>query len=198
MGDSLIEEVQYELNLIKAEIEKEPFQGVLESFNLDKALNHQNYNPEISKVLLQYLDQLENHYLDRFNLSVQKKEKLIHFYENADSYDYDLNDFKNKYYNESLADLVRNVTVKDRIIEHEGQLIQQVDPIFNETVYPSNLLDYRAHFFAPKKHFLGTQIDTFYFNMLIIWLMCLVLYLTLYTESLKKALTFFSAIKFRK
>ncbi len=47
---------------------------------------------------------------------------------------YNLNDFKNRYYNESLADLVKNVSEKERIIEYKGQLYQQINPIFLDPI----------------------------------------------------------------
>ena len=50
--------------------------------------------------------------------------------ENEKASDYSMNEYKNKYYNESLADLVKNVHEKDRIIEYEGKLYQQINPIF--------------------------------------------------------------------
>jgi hypothetical protein len=115
--------------------------------------------------------------------------------ENAEGSTYKLNESKNKYFNESLSDLVRNVSVKDRIIEFNGQLIQQINPVFIEP-QPSGIFDYRAHFFAPSKNLLGNQVSTFLFNTLVIWLMTLCLYITLYFELIRKALTFFGNINF--
>ena len=110
---------------------------------------------------------------------------------------YDLNEYKNKYYNESLADLVQNVTEADRILEFNGELIQQYNPIFNDP-YPKHSLDYRAHFFAPQKHFAGSYFGTFGFNVVVIWLMTTLLYITLYFELLRKGLDAFGKIKFGK
>ena len=123
---------------------------------------------------------------------MQKKEKLIYGYENT--FNYDLNAMKDQHFNESLADLVRNIAVKDRIIEFKGSLLQIVDPIFNEPENPNNLLDYRTHFFAPKKHFLGVQFDTYWFNISVIWTMTLLLYIALYFEWLKKIISSFERL----
>jgi hypothetical protein len=49
-------------------------------------------------------------------------------------------------------------------------------------------LDYRAQFFAPHKNFLGMQLDTFWFDLIVVWLMSVMLYVTLYFEWLKKLL----------
>ena len=117
-------------------------------------------------------------------VEVQKKDKLIYGYENT--FKYDLSMMKDRYYNESLADLVRNISVRDRVIEFKGRLLQIIDPVFNEPKNPKNLLDYRTHFFSPKKYFFGVYFDTYGFNISVIWFMTLVLYIALYFEWLKK------------
>jgi hypothetical protein len=106
---------------------------------------------------------------------------------------YSLNHIKNRYYNESLADLVKNISEKERIIEYEGKLYQQINPIFVDPV-PDGRLDYRAHFFAPQKNMLGSMISTFLFNNVIIWLMAIVLYATLYFELLRKLIKSFEEV----
>jgi O-glycosyl hydrolase len=134
--------------------------------------------------LTKYLDELSGKYLDIYNLAVQKKEKLIYGYEN--SFGYDLTEMKNAHYNDALADLVRNLSTKERIMEFNGRLLQIIDPVFNDPKNPKNLLDYRTHFFAPKKHFLGVYFETYWFNVVVVWAMTLLLYVALYFEWLKK------------
>ena len=119
---------------------------------------------------------------------------MMVFFQTNDAYDYDLNEYKNKYFNESLSDLVKNVTESDRIIEYNGELIQQFNAVFNDPE-PNGFLDYRTHFFAPKKYFLGIWFDTFYFNIIVIWLMTVVLYAALYFELLGKGLSALGKIK---
>ncbi len=192
--DGIREKFSARLKLIKNEIEKEPFKQGLEDINLENALNFEKYTPQTGAMLTTYLDAVNQHYLDKFKLAVKKKERYIYFLENESQSGFDLNDFKNRYSNESLTDLLRNINVKDRIIEHEGELIQQVDPIFNEPMYPAHALDYRTHFFAPKKYFLGTYFDTFSFNLSVIWLLSLLMYIALYFEWLRKGLNAFGKI----
>jgi len=52
-------------------------------------------------------------------------------------------------------------------------------------------LNYRAHFYAPVKYFVSDEpIDTFVFNLLAIWLMTALLYVSLYFEWMGKAMDF--------
>jgi ABC transport system ATP-binding/permease protein len=92
-----------------------------------------------------------------------------------------------------MADLVKNVNTKERLLEYKGQLIQQINPVFKDPE-SGGLLNYRAHFFAPTKNFLGMKFDTFYFNLVVIWLATAILYVLLYTEALRKFLELFSKV----
>src|SRR5690606_39376349 len=113
-------------------------------------------------------------------------------FENQAKGGYSINEAKNRYYNESLADLVRNVNTKERILEHDGELLQQINPVFVDPK-PRNAFDYRAHFFAPQKYLFGIPMSTFGFNLLVIWIMTVLLYMTLYFEWLRKFINAFDS-----
>lgn len=186
--DSIVALVRKDLNILYTEISKEPFRQGLEKIDLAKALSAEGYTYEISRVIDAYLDEYQKTYQKVYNERVALRERKIAFFENQKGLDYNLNEYKNEYYNESLADLVMNVAEDDRIIEYNGAIIQQLNPVFQDPK-PRHMLDYRAQFFAPHKHFLGMKLDTFWFNLLIVWLMTAVLYVTLYFEWLRKALS---------
>jgi ABC-type multidrug transport system ATPase subunit len=174
------------LTLIKNELIEDAGTHVIDDLDLNIALSPEKFNAQIGEVLRKYLDDLSEKYLSAYNQAIQKKEIVIYGLENQ--LNYDLSDLKNKHYNDGLADLVRNLTTKERISEFRGRLLQIIDPIFNEPNNPKNLLDYRSHFFAPKKHFLGAYFDTYWFNLTVVWLMTILLYIALYFEWLKKTI----------
>ena len=141
--------------------------------------------------------EIENHlagykkyYQDIYNKAVVSREAFIRARESASGPDSDITRLKNSYYNESLADLVTNVSDKNRIIEHEGRLVQLIDPVFQDP-QPGSVFDYRAHFFAPKKNLLGNLVSTYWFNILVIWFMTSVLYAVLYMNWLRKTVSLF-------
>jgi len=98
------------------------------------------------------------------------------------------------YHNESISDLAVKAFEKNKILQYRDELVIQIDPVFRDPI-PNHALDIRSHFLAPRKHFMGVYFDTFWFNITIIWIMTLVLYITLYYESLKKFLELFSKIR---
>jgi hypothetical protein len=101
---------------------------------------------------------------------------------------------KNQYRNESLADLVMNVAVKKRLLEYKGQLIQQINPIF-QSPSTDNPLNYRTAFFVSEKNLLGLTVSTFVFDLLVIWSMSVVFYILLYFEAFRKLIGMFSKFK---
>lgn len=195
-SDSAQQVLIKDLNIIRYELSKESFREGIENLNLDSALTKNYFTPKIAEQLRKYLKNLNKHYLHIFNTAVDKKEKLAYYLENQSGIDYDLNQYKDKYHNESLSDLVRNVNTTDRIIEYQGRLLQQVDPVFHEpSLAKSTIFDYRTHFFAPKKQLGGILINTYYFNVAVIWTMTVLLYICLYFEFFQKVITWLGSIK---
>ncbi len=194
-SDSINKIIQKDIAILQETITPDYFKKGLEEVDLSTPWTKETFTPEFRKTLETYLGNYKKFYQDIYNKAVSARENLSFSMENAEGSTYKLNDYKNKYFNESLSDLVRNVSVKDRIIEFNGELIQQINPIFVDP-QPSGIFDYRAHFFAPSKNLLGNSVSTFLFNSLVIWLMTLCLYITLYFELIRKALTFFGNINF--
>ena len=174
-----------ELNAIEKVLRNETFrEGLTTILN---GLSIEIFDKQIAEQLNNYLINYKKHYQQVYNQKVAIREQMISYFESDENLSYNFNEYKNKYYNESLSDLVRNIKEKNRIISYKGELVQKLNPVFL-IPQPTHSLDYRAQFFAPVKHFAGIYIDTFYFNLLVIWLMSFMLYIALYFEWLKKGL----------
>lgn len=159
-------------------------------------LSADTYSEEIGDSLASFLDSMENYYLELRAQKEEREQLIIYTLENNEQFaglGYDFDEYKNKYYNESLADLVKNTTAENRILEFDGQLLQMVDPIYH-LPEPNHSLDYRTHFFAPKKYFVGQFFSTFTFNVIVIWFMCILLYFALYFELFRKAIEYFGKL----
>lgn len=191
-NDTIKQTVEKDIYIIQTTLRNDFFKKGLEK-ELESTWSIDKLTPEFNKKLEDFLTAYKKFYQDVYNRAVAEKEAAIFKLENEKGNDYDINRYKDKYYNESLADLVKNVDEKERIIEFEGQLYQQINPIFIDP-RPSGPLDYRAHFFAPKKHLLGSDVSTFLFNNIIIWIMTVLLYITLYFELLRKLINSFEGL----
>ncbi|MCU0438353.1 MAG: ATP-binding cassette domain-containing protein [Raineya sp.] len=154
--------------------------------NIAADLTPGRYTPEIGEKLKGYLDSVSNYYRDRFTFANKLKNSDQEYKEQTVK-GYRLDVYKNKYFNESLSDLVRNANIRDKVLEYRGGFLQQIDPIFQDPLLPANALDYRTQFLAPNKHLFGMRFGTYYFNITVMWVMSIILYFTLYYETFKKA-----------
>ncbi|HEX6224979.1 MAG TPA: ATP-binding cassette domain-containing protein [Chryseolinea sp.] len=191
-SDSIRRIVEKDINIIQQSIQHGFFKKGLEQ-DLTAEWSIQKFTPAFSAKLEEFLAAYRKFYQDAYNRVVATREADMARMEKARADRYSLNELKNRYYNESLADLVKNVSEKDRIIEYEGKLYQQINPIFVDP-RPSGPLDYRAHFFAPQKNLFGKMVSTFLFNNMVIWVMTILLYVTLYFEWLRKLISSFEQV----
>lgn len=136
------------------------------------------FDGKFSSTVDDFLNELNDFYLSRYTLVNRKKQKYLDelMEEKRDVY------FRllNKYHNESVADHVKKIYEKNPIVESEGRLYQQIDPIY---LYPEST---RSQFYAPVKLLGGKYFDTYWFNMAFIWFLTILLYGVLYFDLLHK------------
>lgn len=170
------------LKTIKNEIKNEPFKGKLATLNLDSALILERISPRLLLNLHSYIRDAENFYMKESSTAQKKMDKIISLLESSEKYEYDASLYKKIYFNENLESLVRNSNTKERIIEIDNHFIRKIDLIFYNPLKPNNPFNYRSHMYAPQKNFLGLTINTFWFNIAVIWSMTIILYITLYYD----------------
>jgi hypothetical protein len=91
---------------------------------------------------------------------------------------------KLRYQNQTVMDAVKNISTPDRIVEFRGQLHQKIYPIYADEHKPKHYFDFSANLYQPTKYFAGANHDTFRFNIMMIWVMTGLLFLTLYFDLL--------------
>lgn len=90
--------------------------------------------------------------------------------------------FRSKYYNDNLADFVTDRNGLTKITEGHGRLVRKKDPVFMEPVYRNG----NAHFYAPEKILGNLYIETFWFNIAVIWIFSGLLYVLLITDGIRR------------
>jgi ABC transport system ATP-binding/permease protein len=181
---------EYNLNLalLKNELYKETVRVPEIKFDYIDYITPEKFTKEIGLYINDYINELSNYYKAMEQSSNTKKDKTISYLDMK--YPGAFNKKKQTYFNDATFDIVTNVYEKNKIIAYKDQLIQQSDPIF-ETPWVSNILDFRAQFYSPKKYFLGHEFDTFWFNMWVVWVMTIGGYLALYYDLLKRFMNLF-------
>ena len=153
--------------------------------------------PEVNKLVIgkfdstvyqktsHFLTTLKKYYSARLTKASEEKESLTQKLTTTPKELANFEAMRLNYQNESVTSMVENSNEATRIVEWRGELIQKIYPIYFNDHRPKNLWDFRGNFYIPTKHFLGKAHDTFYFNVSMIWVMTLILYLTLYFDLLK-------------
>jgi len=189
-NDSIRKLVVQEKKILYDELRAEPFRKGIEKIDLKITFLKNGFTKETGVLMDSYLVNYKEHYQNEYNTYAELIEKKMDFYERKGI---KIMDEKNKYFNESLSDLVRNASVTDRILVYQGKLIQTINPIF-QAPQPNHLLDYRTAFFVPEKNLCGAIISTYWFNLIVIWLMVFGCYFLLYIEFLRKMVHFFTSM----
>ncbi len=181
-GTGKLDETVNDLILIANELTGEEY------IDLDLEINEnlfdpETYNNEKFNQIENILSELNLYFLEVFTRqNKMKNNKVKNLLKNLkDTYYKYLDD----YHNESVADQVRKIYERKKIVEFNQRLVRMIDPVYMDPV-PRHSFDFRTHFFAPKKHFLGKYFDTYSFNMLVIWVLTGLLYFSLYFNLLRK------------
>ena len=158
-------------------------------------LNLDSFDEDIYDNTISYFELLDAHYGEIYFQKTSELEAIKNAWATKSPGLYIK--MRNKYTNEHLNDIVRNTYEKYKILRYKDMLVRQAEPIF-QNPDNSKFIGIRAHFYAPTKYFLGKNIDTFWFNMIVIWMMSILLYPPLYYEHFKKILKVLGNIKITK
>lgn len=167
-------QLESDLQLLRNELEKEL------QINFSKKVDLSLLYPDkISSTVLQnieaYFMLLKKHYINMNNLARKGKDDIITEIESDKKRSEEFLQIKREHFNERLNDFVTNNDELISIIEYNHRLYQKTDPIFQD---PEHFL-IKSHFYAPQKKLFGYFVDTFWVNIIVIWLFTAALYITL-------------------
>jgi len=144
-------------------------------------MNFDEFNDYVAGEARSYIDSLRVTFrLKGRTISYQRDSLYQHI--KASMGEEEFNKMRADNYNENLANIVLNRLNTSKIYDSDDMLIQKADPIFMK---PGSKFG-RAHFFAPYKLVGDMKISTILFNVIIIWFMNLLLFVTLYYNILKR------------
>jgi ABC-type multidrug transport system ATPase subunit len=175
--------ISRKLIIIQNEIEKLDAEKVLPEFQFTESLVPGIFNFEIAELAKTHLNKLNKFHNTRYQKVKSEKDKLINRLnkENGDQF---LFNQKMKYHNKSLEALVLNSETKEFFRVTPYGYMQKIAPVYKNPDFTNG----RAHFLASQKNLFGLSVDTFIFNVGIIWLMSTFLYIALYYNWLRKLL----------
>lgn len=213
-GDYLIPEIQARLNvirdrfsrgmdvepssnldkLVRNELDKLAGMGMVASFGNTRLLTKGAYSEESFQNISDSLSRMSARFQTMKKLALRARDaksmELVERWGGKAAYI----QMKEDYTNQRLKLLMTNNLQINKLIEWDNQLVRKIDPVYMEPVSRAG----RAHFFAPHKRLGNLSIDTFWFNLLVIWISSAILYLTLYYDLLQKFTNWHHVRRLRK
>jgi hypothetical protein len=179
------------LQLLKNELEKMAAVYNVPAFNYLSDLTPYEFNPGVYDSVTKYLVRMDKIFSKISNTASDRRDIF-----------YNMNDLKLKkleddYYNYKLLELVSKPYERRKILVYKNALVQNTDPIYLDP-YRRGFLSFRTHFYSPSKYIFGLKTDTFTFNISLVLLVSVILYLALYFELLGRVVRFFENFHFRK
>ncbi|MCL2072800.1 MAG: ATP-binding cassette domain-containing protein [Marinilabiliaceae bacterium] len=184
-----------DLELLRNEFSKEQKRVPEIKIDFIADIKPELFNDEIIQKSLKYLDELLDHYRTEFNKANSAKDRWLTT--NLDRDATLFNSIKDDYFNEMVSRFVRKELDKNKILRQGNHLVQVVDPIY-QIPEPKNKLAFRTHFFAPEKHFAGFKFETLWFNITIVWILTIIMYVVLYYDLFKKSMDWLGEIRKKK
>jgi len=177
------EEIAQKLQIIRNEIRELDDENVLPEFQYTESLVPGKFTNEIAQLTKAHLSQLQDFYDNRLQSVKSKKDRLINELEQENGEQFLYNQ-KMKFHNKSLEALVLNSDADKFYRETPNGYLQIIAPIYKEPDFKNG----RAHFLASQKNLFGYPVGTFVFNVSVIWLMNILLYIALYYNWLRNVL----------
>ncbi len=160
--------------------------------NWKTSLNVTGFNDEIEKNAFHYLDSLFHKFRQIGTRFRDQKDSVSNVLESRIGKN-ELVDLENNYSNKQLEDIVLDRSNTIQFIETDSRIIQKADPAYMNPTSKAG----RAHFYAPYKQIGNIKIDTFWFNLLVLWVVTLGLYVALYYNLLQKLIGVFENMKIK-
>ncbi len=180
--------IRNEFNILKDEVHEVPFENIN---NIDP----KKFTLETGAISTAYIEQLTNYYRNKtYQINLKKDEVFSKLSKKLGGPD-KVSILKEDYYNKRLAEMVLNKNEVKKIVETQNHKLFQIkDPIFKapETNHG------RAHFYAAEKFMFGKSIDTVWFNVAVIWLTIIMMYVFLLFNLLKRLVDFLSGLSLER
>ncbi|OFY95588.1 MAG: hypothetical protein A3K10_11925 [Bacteroidetes bacterium RIFCSPLOWO2_12_FULL_31_6] len=181
------------LEIIKNEIVKENKINKAVRFPSPERISMENFNIALSNEIETYFENLNSFYSITFvGISLQKE---VIYVEMDNKNPEILRVLRSNYYNNNLNEILTNSMLKKKLIVlANNTVMQKINPIY---LLPAKtkFITLWTHFYAPKKYLFGKLIDTFWFNVMVLWAYSIILFIFLYFNILKQTMSIVTLMK---
>jgi ABC transport system ATP-binding/permease protein len=166
------QEAERNLKILRNEIRYLQSASGLMPFEFIDNININDFHGFVAEESMGYLIYLRLHFAQIAREAAEERDRVYRELEEQMGFDM-LNQLRRQYHNKALADMVLNRHEVDFIRKTDSRLVRKKDPVY---LLPESNIG-RAHFYAPVKKFNNEYVQTLWFNVAVLWLMSLLLYL---------------------
>ena len=157
------------------------------------SLNIEKFSPEAARGAEKYLDSLAGKFRQMRKIEVERKDSVSSSIESKIGKEAFIL-LKNDYYNKSLENIVLDRLRITQSIETGTRILQKYEPGYMKPVSRYG----KTHFYAPYKQIRDLKIDTYWFNLIVLWVSTILLYAALYYCIFEKLINLFGKMKFKE
>ncbi len=144
-------------------------------------MNRNDFNTVAEDEAMIYLDSLKRYFNTQKRKNLDRKDSIEKSIIKVIGKD-GLTQLRDNYENERLVILATDADNKNRFFSTPEKIVRKMEPGYMEATFWFG----RSHFFAPLKKIGNREIDTFVFNIYVIWIVTALLYAALYFTILRK------------
>jgi hypothetical protein len=157
---------------------------------LKTSLDSMQFDSSAVKLYYYLIDNIKNNFLAGRNVAVKMNDSLTRQIINDRGVEF-LPALRDNFENEKLRSQVLAEDEISKWVENDHSIIRKLQPGFMKATSPNG----RAHFFAPSRMIGRLEIDTFLFDLGVIWMITLILYITLYFKIPERLIDTFSVFR---
>ncbi|TAL69268.1 MAG: ATP-binding cassette domain-containing protein [Bacteroidetes bacterium] len=154
-------------------------------------LNVTNFNVRAEKESILFLDSLGRCFMSFSKYATRRNNAISDSLKKAIGKG-EVVALRDNYENKKLKFIVLDQEPGEKTYDQNYKIIQKFNPGYMKATSKFG----RAHFYAPVKKLGNLEIDTYWFNIIVIWMVTLVLYIALYFNLLQKTIKYFGNLRF--
>ena len=185
-GRKGLDSAGHDFNLLRRHVAEEQKLSPAIKFAGADEITPAAFTEKTSARLTQYISSLSDYYSRQKADAVNAKDKLVHSATETPELAAQNRLLESTYRNNAVAETVKNTQDPNRIVETKQELVRKMYPVFDDPSTQYGYLNFRTHFYAPHKYFAGRFWNTLYFNVAVMWVITLLLYLSLWFNLPKK------------
>jgi ABC-type multidrug transport system ATPase subunit len=151
------------------------------------------FNSEIVSETKKHLDSLKRYFNSKRKEAIDQKNSIEQAFKSKIG-DKELILLKERYENERLISMVTDEENIKKVVYTPRKIIQKMNPGYMKTTSKTG----RAHFYSPTKMLGKKELDTYIFNLFVIWLVTIILYVALYFKLIRKFVEFIGNIRVKR